>query len=175
MMSSIHMEMRSPTGKPDRAPVDSAKGSKQGSEDYSGQMTVELCIVFPVVIVIAAIMFNALIFFSDCAEFDRVARNSVRIYSSSIGASEDSASVSASIRDAISQRMVNGEVEMSQSGSIDSGGYTTYRITYRYDPTLFGLPLRGSVFGVSMPKIEHSIAMCVDPYSPGKWLWSLKS
>ena len=48
--------------------------------DRSGQMTVELCAVLPVVIVIAAILVNVMTFFGECAEFDRVARNSVRLW-----------------------------------------------------------------------------------------------
>ena len=49
----------------------------------SGQMTVELMAVLPVALIIAVIVVNALVFFGDCAAFDRVARNAVRVYATS--------------------------------------------------------------------------------------------
>lgn len=65
-----------------------------------------------------------------------------------------------------------GSVACEASGALKGGGYVVYSLRYSYSPTLFGLPLRGSVFGVSMPEITHSIQMAVDPYTPGKWLTS---
>ena len=46
--------------------------------DDRGQMTVELLVVLPVVLIVAVVAVNALTFFGDCAAFDRVARNAVR-------------------------------------------------------------------------------------------------
>ena len=43
----------------------------------------ELVAVLPVAIVVAAITVNALVFFGDCAAFDRIARNAVRVYATS--------------------------------------------------------------------------------------------
>lgn len=140
--------------------------------DRKGQMTVELCVVLPVVIVIAAILVNVLTFFGECAQFDRVARNSVRLCSSSLSEGADISSVTAEIVALISEEMDGGEVTCESSGAFKGQGYVTYSLEYSYTPTLFGLPLRGSVFGVSMPKITHGIKMAVDPYSPGKWLTS---
>lgn len=141
-------------------------------DDERGQMTVELCIVFPVIIVIAAIAINALCFFSECAEFDRVARNCVRIYATSLPESADSGSVSASITSKICEEMETESVECQLSGDVKGSGNLTCTLTYKYSPNLLGMPLRGSIFGVSLPDIPHSIKMTVDPYSPGKWLWS---
>ena len=45
-----------------------------------GQMTVELATVLPVALAIMAIVCNGMVFFSECAAFDRVARNAVRLY-----------------------------------------------------------------------------------------------
>ena len=44
--------------------------------DDSGQMTVEFAVAFPVFVIVAVIAVNALLFFSDCAAFDRLARES---------------------------------------------------------------------------------------------------
>ena len=68
--------------------------------------------------------------------------------------------------------MESDDVNCESSGSLGAQGYVTYSLEYSYTPTLFGLPLRASVFGVTMPKISHCIQMAVDPYAPGKWLSS---
>ena len=39
-----------------------------------GQMTVELAVMIPVLVAIAVIAMNAMLFFSECAAFDRLAR-----------------------------------------------------------------------------------------------------
>ena len=139
--------------------------------DRRGQMTVELCAILPVAIIIAAIIVNVLTFFGECAEFDRVARNSVRLCSSSLPDGADSSSVMSNITSMISSQMESDKVECEAVGALKEG-YVTYSLTYSYEPTLFGLPLRTNVFGVSMPEISHTIKMALDPYSPGKWLTS---
>ena len=45
-----------------------------------GQMTVELAVAMPVLIVVAVIAANALTFFAECAVFDRVAHEAVRVH-----------------------------------------------------------------------------------------------
>ena len=52
-------------------------------DDGQGQMTMELMAVLPVAILIAIIAVNVLVFFGDCASFDRVARNAIRVYATS--------------------------------------------------------------------------------------------
>ena len=46
----------------------------------SGQATVELMAALPVMIAIAVIVVNATLFLSDCAAFDRLAHQAVRIH-----------------------------------------------------------------------------------------------
>lgn len=139
----------------------------------AGQMTVELCIVFPVVIAIALIAVNALTFFSECAQFDRLVRNCIRIYSTSLSEGADESAVTSEIVSHVTKQMgEDAQIECQMSGSLRGEEFVTYTVTYSYAPTLFGMPLRGSVFGISLPQIKHSINMAVDPYSPGKWLWS---
>ena len=50
---------------------------------FSGQMTVEFVVAFPAMMAIALIAVNAVLFFSDCASFDRLFRNSVCAYAAS--------------------------------------------------------------------------------------------
>ena len=45
-----------------------------------GQMTVELAVALPVLIIVAVIAVNALTVFADCAAFDRAFRQTVRAY-----------------------------------------------------------------------------------------------
>lgn len=139
--------------------------------DARGQMTVELCCVIPVVIIIAAIACNAMLFFSDCAKFDRLSRNAVRIYATSLPADTEAADMSDQIQSAVAENMENGDVtcEVSSGGGL-GGSYTKFTLTYKEHPTLFGVDIRSSVFGVSMPYMQHSITLTVDAYSPGKWI-----
>lgn len=44
------------------------------ARDERGQMTVELAVMIPVLVAIAVIAMNAMLFFSECAAFDRLAR-----------------------------------------------------------------------------------------------------
>lgn len=133
-----------------------------------GQMTVELCAVFPVVIVIAAILFNALVFFGNCAAFDRISRNEIRVYASSI--SDPTSNVTSKIADSVKEKIGEGSVECESDGDVHSGGYVTFSLTYEYLPTLFGMDIRSDIFGVSLPAIRHTTKLTVDTYSPGKWL-----
>lgn len=139
--------------------------------EQRGQMTVELCVVLPIVLALAAILVNVLTFFGECAEFDRVARNSVRLCASSLPEDTDAAAAVADITSMVSDEMHSDKVscELTETSTT---GYACYTLMYSYVPTLFGLPLRGSVFGVSMPEISHMIHMVIDPYHPGKWLSS---
>ncbi len=135
--------------------------------ERSGQMTVELCVVLPVVIAIAVIAVNALSFFGYCAEFDRVARNAVRTYATApaYGASTDSAvsQVETALEEAFDATNLECEVQASR----DHRGFESYEMTLRYRPTLFGLGLRSEVFGVPMPALSHESRLTVCPYKPG--------
>lgn len=132
-----------------------------------GQMTVELCIVLPVAIVVAAIAVNALSFFGSCAEFDRVGRNAVRAVAASPGyeqtTDEAVSKVEASIRSALSGENLQCSVEASK----DYRGYEEYRMVLEYSPTLFGLGLKDEVLGVPLPKLTHESRLTLDRYKPG--------
>ena len=58
-------------------------GVAQADARERGQMTVELAVVFPALLAVAVIAVNALLFFSECAAFDRVAREAVRLHAAS--------------------------------------------------------------------------------------------
>lgn len=129
-----------------------------------GQMTVELCVVFPVVIVIAVIAMNVLVFFGDCAALDRSARNAACVLAASPSTKESLPELAARIGQAVSQEMGSEQVECTAQGGED--GLSQFTVTYTYEPTLFGMGLRSEVWGVPLPKLTHSTELTLDVYSP---------
>ena len=132
-----------------------------------GQMTVELCVVFPVIVVIAVIATNAMLFFGDCAEFDRVGRNAVRAFASVPAHGADSESAQAQVQAALEEALGAENLDVSVSSSKDYRGYAEYVMTLQFHPTLFGMGLKQEVFGVRLPALSHEARLVVNPYKPG--------
>ena len=132
-----------------------------------GQMTVELMAVLPVAIVIAAVAVNVLAFFGDCAEFDRISRNAVRVYATSPTYGVQAPQCQASVANAVRSQMDSAFEEVSVSAEHMGGGLTRYVATLEYAPNFFGLGVRDSVFGVQLPRLRHSTSLVVDMYKPG--------
>ncbi|MEF2655324.1 MAG: hypothetical protein U0M72_02660 [Eggerthellaceae bacterium] len=138
-----------------------------GRERYSGQMTVEFVIAFPVALVVALVSVNAVLFFSDCASFDRLFRSAVCTYAASPAyeqdVSESCALVKSSIEDDFSRE--NLQFEVTSTGA--SGGLVTFNGALTFQPTLFGMgPLSGA-FGVGFPSLSHQEQITVDVYKSG--------
>ena len=133
----------------------------------AGQMTVEFAVVAPVLLAVAVIAVNALLFFSDCAAFDRVARQAVRICATSPaygqGLEQSRAQVASLIEGSLDQPYLDSRVAVEGA----AGGHATFSATLEFSPTLFGLGLKSSVFGVALPHLEHTVALTVDAYKPG--------
>ena len=135
--------------------------------DRRGQMTMEMMAVLPVAIVIAVIAVNALVFFGDCASFDRAARSAIRVYATSPSYGVQAGQSQASIRSAV-QAEIGGEftsVEVTYGGV--GAGLTRYTVTLDYAPNLFGMGMRETVLGVQLPHLKHSTSLVVDTYKPG--------
>ena len=136
-------------------------------KDKSAQMTVEMCIVFPIMIVVAVIITNALSFASECAAFDRCSRNFVRVEATSpkisSTASEIKNAVLVSLREQFDK---NNESVVVDTESVDAS-LTRCVCQLAWSPTLFGLGLKESVFGISIPHITHKCELVVDTYKPG--------
>lgn len=132
-----------------------------------GQMTVELAVVFPVLLVVAVVAVNALLFFSECAAFDRVAREAVRVHATSPaygqGLEQSRAQVAQTVEQALDQPYLASRVAVEGA----AGGHARFTATLEFSPTLFGLGLKSSVFGVALPHLEHAVSLVVDPYKPG--------
>ncbi len=132
-----------------------------------GQMTIELAIAIPVLIIVAVIAVNALTFFVQCAEFDRVTHEAVRTYAVSPsygqGIDQSCTQIEQAIRDAIDESNIDIQVNYGGAGF----DFNSFTATLEYHPTLFGLGLRSEVFGVALPTLSHTTSYVVDVYKPG--------
>lgn len=132
-----------------------------------GQMTIELAVAFPVLIAVAVIAVNAMTFFADCAAFDRLAHESVRIHATAPayhqGQAQSCSLVTADLKAALPRENLEMSV-VCEAVAFDCEKFTA---TLEYSPTLFGMGLRSEVFGVSMPKLKHQTSFVVDVYKPG--------
>ena len=133
----------------------------------NGQMTVELAVVFPMLLVVAVVAMNAVLSFSECAAFDRLVCDAVRVHAASPAYGQSLEQSRALVDDTLDQAFDRSYLEVRVVVEGIQGGYTRFTATLEFSPTLFGLGLRSSVFGVALPRLEHSASMTVDPYKPG--------
>ena len=141
-----------------------------GAVREDGQMTVELAAAFPVLIVVAVIAVNALLLFSECAAFDNAFRDAVRVHATSPAYGQDleqsRALVASTLADAFDRPFESSSVAVEGA----AGGHARFSATLEFSPTLFGLGLKTSVFGVSLPRLPHTVVLTVDCYKPGVFL-----
>lgn len=130
-------------------------------------MTVELAVAFPVLIVVAVIAVNALLFFSECASFDNAFREAVRVHATSPAYGQGIEQSKAQVETTLAASFDASYERVSVAIEGASGGHVRFRATLELSPTLFGLGLRPTVFGVSLPPLSHSDAIVVDCYKPG--------
>lgn len=132
-----------------------------------GQMTVELAVAMPVLIIVAVIAVNAITFFAECAVFDRVAHEAVRVHAAAPaygqGPNQSCALVEQDIHAALDADNLDVSVSCGSAG-FDCEQFTA---TLTFHPTLFGLGLRSEVFGVALPTLSHTTSYVVDAYKPG--------
>lgn len=142
-----------------------AAGTRNRRE--TGQMTVEFAVAFPVLIVLAIIAANALLFFSECASFDNAFRDAVRVHAASPSYSQNLEQSRALVALTLTESF-NRPFEVSHvcvEGV--AKGHVRFSATLEFYPTLFGLGLRSSVFGVPLPALSHTLALVIDCYKPG--------
>ena len=137
------------------------------SHDESGQMTVELAVAFPVLLIVALIAVNACAFFHQCAVFDRVAHEAVRVYAASPAYGEGPAQACASVEQTIRSQLDEPNLDVGVSHAKTGADFDEFSATLTYRPTLFGMGLRSEVFGVSLPGLEHTTVYVVDSYKSG--------
>lgn len=134
---------------------------------WSGQGTVELAAVMPALLIVAVIAVNACAFFSECASFDRLARQAVRTFATSPGYGQGADQGRAKVASALEAAFDSWNEEVSVVVESAGGQCVRYTATLSYLPTLFGLGLKSEVFGVSLSPLRHSASLVVDPFNPG--------
>lgn len=137
------------------------------SRNETGQMTLEFAVIFPVLIVVAAIAVNALLFFSECASFDNIFRDAVRVYATSPAYRQDLEQSRCLVASALSESFDHPFEASHVTAERVAGGHTRFLATLEFFPTLFGRGLKSSVFGVSLPVLSHTSTLVIDCYKPG--------
>ena len=146
----------------------------------SGQMVVELAALIPVMLIAAAISMNLLSYMGDCARFDKVSSQAVRVYgiSPSYGDYGKSACTS-NIKRAIETEFAGSEnvkvdVSSTDIGSIsgsdiaDNAGilfslipsFRKYTCVMEYKVPFF----EGGAFGIEFPSQMHTREYVVDVF-----------
>lgn len=148
--------------------------------DFAGearaQATVEMVIVVPVLLVLALITYNIMMFLSAVARFDRVAPDIVLAHAvAGAGDSETSAvgTVIGELEDAMGSYDVDVNVTCAEDGQTGAGalfalvgGQRTYRCTLIFTPWPSGFSIAGVSLGAPL-KLEHTREVVVDPWRPG--------
>ena len=143
------------------------------------QATVEMAMITPVLLVLALIVYNVMIFAGAVARFDRVVPDIVLAHAVSPGGEGDdsvvdaSATVQAQIQDAMEGYELQIEVSSEQGTAATDGGllslsgtFRTYTCTMRYEPWPGSLSIAG--FSLGVPAVlTHERAVTVDPWRPG--------
>ena len=145
-------------------------GVRKHRKSDDGQMTVEMAVAFPVLIVVAAIAVNAVLFFSECAQFDRLARQSVRIHATTPAYGENADTCCAAVEQELQAAFDRPYLQVSVEHAATALDFEEYTATIRFWPTLFGMGLRSQVFGVPLPSLTHSVTYTVDTYKPGVFI-----
>ena len=133
----------------------------------SGQATIELAIAMPVLIIVAVIAVNAMTFFSQCAVFDRVAAEAVRVHATSPPYGQTVDQAASLVKQEVKSQLDAENLEVEVSHGVIGTDFDEFTATLRFYPTLFGMGLRSQVLGVSLPCLTHEAKYVVDSYKPG--------
>lgn len=154
-------------------------GILTGLREECAQATVEMAVVTPVLLVLALIAYNVMIFAGAVARFDRVVPDIVLAHAAAPGGEGDessidaSATVQAQIQDAMEGYDLQVEVSSEQGTASSDGGllslsgtFRTYTCTMHYEPWPSSLSIAGVSLGAPA-MLTHERAVTVDPWRPG--------
>lgn len=143
------------------------------------QATVEMAIVTPVLLVLALIVYNAMMFASAVARFDRVAPDIVIAHGVSPTFGEDGGRLDASVTIAshLEEAMDGYGLDIEVSSTVDDteddgsvlslmGALRTYTCVMRYAPWPSGLSIAGVEIGAPV-YLSHERAVTIDPWRSG--------
>lgn len=126
----------------------------------SAQMAVEFAVVTPVVVAVAFILLNGLIFVGDCAAFDVAARDAIRLQADDGWEDGSVAEVRLRIEQRLGMEYESVEVVCEKTGM----GHIRYTASARFAPPF----LEGaSVFGIDVVGLRHEVEFTVSPYRKG--------
>lgn len=139
---------------------------KKKSYSEQGQMSIEFVIAFPVMIMIACIMFNACLFLSECASFDRLSKDAIRSKGTSPAYQASTDTCASEICDDLSHSFDASYEHVDVE--VETCAYDQVRYTAKLSlhPTLFGQDFSGNIFDVSISPVCHESALVVCPYNP---------
>lgn len=144
----------------------------------SGQMTVEFCVLMPVVVVVLLVAYNVVCYVSLCAQFDRCARDAVVSAGTSPSGKATQASAVEEITETLQASMqsklceievfaqAGAHTESKEKGSLRfliSPLLTTYTCTMHYKPWPLNFQIAGMNidFGAS---VDHTQTLVVDRF-----------
>lgn len=148
------------------------------------QATVEMAVVAPVMLVVALIVYNVMVFASATARFDRVAPDIVLAHgvapagdaTGALSMAGSASNVEERLERAMDGYDVEVDVEAAEQAGGDSatggsllhmvGSLRTYRCTMRYVPWPQGLVVAGVDMGAPL-ELTHTRSITVDPWRPG--------
>ena len=142
-------------------------GVTRRARGRSGQMTIEVAVAMPVLIVVAVIAVNVMTFFCDCAVFDRVVHDSVRIHAAAPAYQQGVDQTCALVEQTVRSQLDGSNLEVRVSHGITGVDFDEFTATLEFYPTLFGRGLRSEVFGVALPHLTHTTRYVVDSYRAG--------
>ena len=135
--------------------------------EHKGQMVVELAVMFPILIAVACVMVNALGFATECARFDRVSRNAARTEATTPAIDENNGETLQRIRQTLEGNFAYDNESTDVKIASEIGSNVVYECELRWSPTLFGMNLKGEIFGVSMFELSHKNSLVIDPTRAG--------
>lgn len=149
------------------------------AREERAQATVEMAVVVPVLLVLALIVYNIMLFVAATARFDRIAPDIVAAHAVSPsgegdGSADDGVSVIESqIEGAMAGYDVEIEVTCTEGGASSGddllaliGGLRTYRCSMRMRPWPSSLSIAGVDLGAPVA-LAHHRDVTVDPWRPG--------
>lgn len=135
-----------------------------------GQMTIEFALLFPVMLMIALIACNSILFLSACSSFDRTFRESACVFAPSPASDQERDQICAQIKNSLASCTQEDYLSCEVKANAGNDGLTTYEATLSFTPTIFGAyPLR-RVFDIELVPIQHAVQIAVDTYRPGVFL-----
>lgn len=132
-----------------------------------GQMTIEFAVAFPVLLAIALISVNVVLFLSECSSFDRLFRQEVARLAPSPSYGQTGAEIAGLVESDLAENFDHDYLRVHVSCSGRADGLVSYVGTLEFSPTLFGKGSLRGAFGVSFPPLSHRQELMVDMYRPG--------